>query len=78
MNLYREKNFEFRPLIQEFSLRNQLLINLTVFFVDVCGFLVIIIENKADDEHGIYGREITILLEENEVFSCGLVTFVPL
>ena len=38
---------------------------------DVYGSLVTVYESEMDDESGYYGREITIVLKDNKIFSVG-------
>ena len=46
-----------------------------MLFVDVCGFLVSVYDSPMANDHGYYGREVTILLEDNGVLACGLVYY---
>ena len=45
------------------------------FSTDVCGFLVSVYDSPMANDHGYYGREVTILLEDNGVLACGLVYY---
>lgn len=42
-------------------------------FSDICGYLVAVCETAMDDDRSLYGREVTIVLEDRGVLSFGLV-----
>ena len=42
-----------------------------MLFVDVCGFLVSVYDSPMANDIGWYGREVTMLLEDNGVLACG-------